>query len=411
LYIRFEQLFNYYFTMTSINAQPIQKFGSSLWAMEPSAGPHGIAIEVLQSINVKSMRLEELVIHKIHQQGPLSFHDFMEMALYHPEQGYYTAARDKIGEGGDFYTSPYLSELFGQMIAVQLEEMWKILGQGDFTIVECGAGAGMLCRDILRSLERNRELFDHLRYVIIEKSVWLREKEKAFLGAEGFLPKMKWVDSLRDLSDIHGCILSNELIDNFAVHQVVMCEQLMEVFVTYEDGFVERLEPASPNLRSYLEEFGISLAKGSRAEINLEATQWIREAAAALSSGFVLTIDYGHAAVDLYSRRTGTLACYHKHQVSFCPYDSIGEQDITSHVNFSALDHWGSRSGLEFCGYTNQTRFLQGLGLISRIHELGVTSPQLRTLLDMGTKFKVLIQRKNLPRVLLSGLQFAQNLI
>jgi SAM-dependent MidA family methyltransferase len=354
------------------------------------------------------MGLEELVINKISQQGPMSFHDFMEMALYHPEQGYYTAPRDKIGEAGDFYTSPYLSELFGQMIAGQLEEMWRILGRGAFTIVECGAGTGMLCRDILSALQRNGELFDHLQYVIIEKSEWMRQKEKAFLGAEGFLPKMKWVDSLRDLSNIHGCILSNELIDNLAVHQVVMCDQLMEVFVTYENGFGERVEPASSKLRSYLEEFGISLAKGSRAEINLEATQWIGEAAAALGSGFVLTIDYGHSAADLYSRPTGTLACYHQHQVGFCPYDFIGEQDITSHVNFSALDYWGSRSGLDYCGYTNQTRFLQGLGLISRIRELGVSSPQVRTLLDMGTKFRVLVQRKNLPRVLLSGLQFAQ---
>jgi SAM-dependent MidA family methyltransferase len=356
------------------------------------------------------MPLHELIIYTIKNRGPLSFHDFMEMALYYPGQGYYTAPRDKTGAAGDFYTSPYLSGLFGEMIAGQLEEMWHLLDRRPFTIVECGAGTGLLCRDILHSLQRNKELYDHLQYIIIEKSEWMRQKEQTLLAAEGLLPKLRWAASLRELPPIHGCILSNELVDNFAVHQVVMCDQLMEVFVTYDDGFREILRPAGPELAGYLREFRIDLPKGYRAEINLEATEWIRDAAEVLSSGFVLTIDYGHSAADLYSRQTGTLACYHKHEVGHCPYDHIGEQDITTHVNFSALDRWGSRHGLEHCGYTNQTRFLQGLGLTSRIHHLGISAPQLRTLLEMGTKFKVLIQRKNLRRVFLSGLQFAQSL-
>jgi SAM-dependent MidA family methyltransferase len=364
----------------------------------------------MQAINVILVALQELIIHMIREQGSISFHDFMEIALYYPEKGYYAAPRDKIGEAGDFYTSPYLSELFGETVARQLEEMWQVLGRQAITIVECGAGTGLLARDILRYLERNKELFDHLQYVIIEKSEWMRQNEEAFLYAEGLLPKVRWAESLRDLRPIRGCILSNELVDNFAVHQIVMCDKLMEVFVTYDSGFKEILKPASAELQSYLDHFGISLPVGCRAEINLEATEWICEAAAALSSGFVLTIDYGHPATELYRRQTGTLACYHKHQVGFSPYDHIGEQDITTHVNFSALDHWGTRAGLENCGYTNQTRFLQGLGLISRIHRLGVSTPQLKTLLEMGTKFKVLIQRKNLPRVFLSGLQFAQAL-
>jgi SAM-dependent MidA family methyltransferase len=356
------------------------------------------------------MPLQELIINTINKRGPISFHDFMEMALYYPVQGYYAAPRDKIGEAGDFYTSPYLTDLFGEMIAGQLEEMWRILDRRPFTIVECGAGTGLLCRDILRHLKNNRELFEHLTYMIIEKSEWMRQKEKTLLAGEDFLPMVRWVASLRDLPHIHGCILSNELVDNFAVHQVVMTGQLMEVFVTYDNGFKEILEPASPSLNAYLQEFQVTLPEGARAEINLEATEWIRDAAAALSSGFVLTIDYGHCAADLYSRRTGTLACYHRHQVGHCPYDHIGEQDITTHVNFSALDRWGSRHGLEYCGYTSQTRFLQGLGLTSRLHHLGISAPQLRILFDMSSRFKVLIQRKNLHRVFLSGLQFSESL-
>jgi len=336
----------------------------------------------------------------------------MEMALYHPGQGYYAASRDAIGETGDFYTSPYLSDLFGEIVAGQLEEMWMWLDRRPFTIVECGAGAGLLCRDILHRLKNNPEMFDHLQYVIIEKSEWMRKKEQTLLAAEGFLPQLRWASSFRQLSHIHGCILSNELLDNFPVHTVVMDEgqQLMEVFVTFDNGFKEILRPAPPSLQNYLHEFGIILPKGFRAEINLEATEWIRDAANALASGFVLTIDYGHCAADLYSRQSGTLACYHRHRVAHCPYEHIGEQDITTHVNFSALDHWGRRYGLEYCGYTSQTRFLQGLGLTARLRREGVATPQLRKLIEMSEQFKVLIQRKNLPRVYLSGLQFSQAL-
>jgi len=356
------------------------------------------------------MPLQDLIINTIRKRGPLSFYDFMEMALYSPEQGYYAAPREQIGEAGDFYTSPYLTGLFGEMLAAQLEEMWRILDRRPFTIVECGAGTGLLCRDILRQLQNNRELFDHLQYIIVEKSGWMRQKEQTLLEAEGFLPKLRWAASLRDLPHIHGCILSNELVDNFAVHQVVMQDDLMEVFVAFENGFREILRPAPLNLREYLQAFQITLPQGFRAEINLEATEWIRDAAAILSSGFVLTIDYGHSAGELYSRESGTLACYHRHQVGHCPYEHIGEQDITTHVNFSALDHWGRRHGLDHCGYTSQTRFLQGLGLTARLHRLDISAPQLRTLLAMGNKFKVLIQRKGLGRVCLSGLQFAQHL-
>jgi len=358
------------------------------------------------------MPVQDLIIDTIRTRGPLSFHDFMEMALYHPGQGYYAAPRDAIGEAGDFYTSPYLSDLFGEIIAGQLEEMWVALDRRPFTIVECGAGTGLLCRDILRRLRLNRYLFDHLQYIIIEKSEWMHKKERSLLAAEGVLPKTRWASSLREVPPINGCILSNELMDNFAVHQVVMAEELMEVFVSYDNGWTEMLRPASYPLKNYLREFGITLPKSFRAEINLEATEWIRDAAAALASGFVLTIDYGQCAADLYSRKTGTLACYHRHHVAHCPYEHIGEQDITTHVNFSALDHWGRRYGLEYCGYTSQTRFLQGLGLTARIRRkgAGATNPQLRKLIEISEQFKVLIQRKGIPKVYLSGLQFSQAL-
>lgn len=371
------------------------------------------------------MPLPEIIIDTIRRQGPLSFHDFMEMALYYPGKGYYTSPGDRTGRSGDFYTSPYLTHLFGDMIAGQLEEMWLALDARPFTVVECGPGTGLLCADILRRLRRNEALYQQLQYILIEKSGWMREKERKVLAAEGLSDKVRWENQLGDLSPVTGCILSNELIDNFAIHRVVMQDQLMEVFVGYEDGFTEVLRPAGKELKEYLHQLGVTLPKGFRAEINLEATQWIRQASAALKKGFILTIDYGNSSSGLYQDKAGTLICYHRHSMNHSPYSFIGEQDITSHVNFSALDHWGRLEGLEYCGYTSQARFLQGLGLNRRLQELereGSTAGdprdpreaelrRLHTLLvGMGNSFKVLIQRKGIGRSFLSGLQFAHHL-
>lgn len=367
------------------------------------------------------MPLPEIIIDTIRRQGPLSFRDFMEMALYDPSEGYYSASHDRLGVAGDFYTSPYLTRLFGEMIAGQLEEMWRHLGCQPFVVVEYGAGTGLLCRDILTRLRSNAELFHHLQYVIIEKSPWMRSRERDLLAGDDLLHKLRWESSIDVLGPVNGCILSNELVDNFAVHQVVMEEELMEVFVGYEDGFVEILRPASTALKDYLRQLQVALPRGFRTEINLEAVDWIRSVSAALQRGFVITIDYGSSSSGLYDKSAGTLVCYHQHQVNHSPYQWIGEQDITSHVNFSALDHWGRQHGLEHCGFTSQTRFLQGLGLNRRLQQLealagvpdqrahDVAFRQLYTLLvDMGSKFKVLIQRKGIGRSFLSGLQFSQ---
>jgi SAM-dependent MidA family methyltransferase len=364
------------------------------------------------------MTLPEIIIGKIKNDGPVSFCDFMEMALYYPGQGYYTSDRQKFGRSGDFYTSPCLTGLFGEMIATQLEEMWEILGRRPFTIVEYGAGTGLLCHDILCRLKQNRPFYDKLSYFIIEKSESMRVKERDLLPE-----KVCWKDSIRDIPVITGCIFSNELVDNFSVHQVVMEDGLMEVCVDYSDNFSETLRPAPKPLQEYLRRLGVVLPKGFRTEINLEATEWIQDVARALYRGFVMTIDYGFPSSALYSKKTGTLACYHKHRVHHCPYDFVGEQDITSHVNFSALDCWGRLFGLENCGFTSQAHFLQGLGLGRYLRqweensqmEAAVRQQQLAQLrmflLDMGQKFKVLIQRKGVDRALLSGMQFPQPLV
>ncbi|HEV2354120.1 MAG TPA: SAM-dependent methyltransferase [Puia sp.] len=358
----------------------------------------------------ESQNLAAIIVDKIRAGGPIPFSDFMELALYHPQLGYYTSARDQIGEDGDFFTSPCLTGLFGDLLGRQFEEMWQLLGGVPFTIVEIGAGTGVLCRDILSRLKEVPEMYRKLNYLIIEKSESMRQRERRLLPE-----KVGWAASLGEIGEVTGCIFSNELVDNFSVHRVVMQQDLMEVCVDFEGGFREVLQPASDELRDYLARLGVVLAPGQEAEINLEATAWIQEVAATLRRGWVITIDYGHTACDLYSRKSGTLACFHRHRVHHCPYDFIGEQDITSHVNFTALDHWGRRRGLEVCGYTNQTHFLQGLGLAARLRQWEDKDPgdhemaRLRTfLLEMGQKFRVLIQQKGVGRTFLSGLQFAR---
>ena len=363
--------------------------------------------------------LEEIIIGKIERHGPISFRDFMEMSLYYPGLGYYNSASEKIGKNGDYYTSPYLTDLFGEMIAKQLEEMWVQMGKGPFTLVEYGAGPGSLCLDILQQLKSNRELYENLNYCIIEKSEFMRQQEQSLLHE-----KVQWCNSISEIAGFNGCVLANEVADNFAVHQVVMQEQLMEVFVGYDHGFFELLQPASASLKNYMDELGVELTTGFRTEINLEALEWISQIATALQKGFLINIDYGATSAELYSeqRSAGTLLCYHQHSINDSLYSNVGRQDITAHVNFSALAHFGKQHGFECAGFTSQSNFLLSLGLTNRLRELeqqtenGMDARSKKLLLlqnflmDMGRKIKVLVLQKGMNHPLLSGLQFAKRI-
>lgn len=349
------------------------------------------------------MQLKDIVVKKIHDEGPISFHDYMEMCLYYPECGYYTSRTEKIGSNGDFYTTANISSLLGISLGKQFEEMWANMGRKEFTIVEYGAGTGMLCRDILGYLKQNALMYDRLNYFIIEKSAAMRQKEKTLLSS-----KVQWVDSIRDIAPLTGCIFSNELLDNFAVHRIVMLDRLMEIFVDHQEGFAEMLRPASKEIEDYFSQLNIVLPRGYQSEINLEAKNWLKEISACMKKGYLITIDYGHPSSKLYqsSRRDGTLLCYHKHQINDDPYDHIGEQDITAHVNFSALDHWGNNFGLRTCEFTCQANFLLSLGweehsrqLLSDENNRQVNFQRYawlknNLLLDIGQRLKVMIQCK-----------------
>jgi SAM-dependent MidA family methyltransferase len=360
------------------------------------------------------MKLPEIIKQRISNEGPISFYNFMEMALYYPGLGYYTGPKDKIGRTGDFFTSSNLTHAFGAMIGKQLEEMWRLLGENEFTIVEYGAGTGALCADILNYLKGNTKMYQQLHYAIIEKSPAMRELEKARVNE-----KVSWYNSIDELSPVTGCILSNELLDNLSVHRVVMGDELMEIFVDDADGFVEILRPASEVIKNYVAELNVNLPPGFKTEINLEATEWISHIASSLKQGYVLTIDYGFQSAELYKphRSQGTLLCYQEHQINDDPYRDIGRQDITAHVNFTALCHWGLKNGLGCSGLTNQANFLLALGIKEylreaapqggNIAELAMKEARLTRILliEMGSKFKVLIQQKGMYGYELSGLR------
>ena len=244
----------------------------------------------------------------------------------------------------------------------------------------------------------------------------MRQRQKNHL-----LEKVIWYNSIGELGEIEGCIISNEVVDNFPVHQVSMEDELKEVFVDYNKGFIEVLRPAGVALINYLKELDVSLPRGFRTEINLDAVEWLKEIGAGLKRGYILTIDYGGSSPDLYNerRKRGTLVCFHNHTVNEYPYDAIGAQDITAHVNFSALSHWGRKNGLSSYALINQAEFLLALGFKEYLRKnvqgndlmLSVKKEAFLTqtlLLDMGMKFKVLIQEKGDMHVDLLGLKFAK---
>lgn len=358
----------------------------------------------------------------------------MEMALFDPEEGYYT--KGKAAE--DYYTSPASHPAFGALLALQLEQMWEIMDKpGNFTVVEMGAGRGILAEDILDFASKWSPLFyEALRYVAIERGgqqtanrIQNSEDRSQESEVRKHSDKYQFIKSPRiPLKGITGCFLSNELLDSFPVHLLVKQDgRIREIFVGLEDGkFVEALgDLSSDKLEQYLVEQEIKLEDGQRIEVNLEAIAWIRNVFTSLKAGHVVTIDYGHEAGQLYAQRffQGTLLCYHKHNYTDDPYIRMGQQDITSHVNFTALIREGEKLGLKTAGLTSQNLFLRNLGIDVFLKALAkLRLPQqeyyanqiaLRNLASpQGTgNFKVLIQSKDVKAAPLYGLTLDNELL
>jgi len=301
----------------------------------------------------------------IRTKGPITFERFMDMALYYPGEGYYTSSENRVGKKGDFYTSPHLHEMFGAVLARQMEECWNILDRpDDFVIAEQGAGKGYLALDLLNEL-KGRECYRNIRYYIIEISRKEIEFQEGLLAEHS--DRIRWVDTLDEIGRFRGCYLSNELVDAFPVHLIQMHEGLREVYVDIKgEKFVEMIgEPSVDDLASYLSLHDIVLEDGYRTEINLRTGTWIQAVANMMDEGFVITIDYGYDARDYYreERNRGTLLCYYRHQVREDPFEDVGEQDMTAHVNFSDIKKRGEEADLRTMGYSTQGTYLVSMGL------------------------------------------------
>jgi SAM-dependent MidA family methyltransferase len=370
----------------------------------------------------KPSGLEARLISRIERDGAIPFAEFMEAALYDPEGGYYTSGRDPIGPAGDFMTSPDVHSVFGRMIGRQLIELFESAGAGGpVTLVEMGAGRGNLIGDILEEIRRvNPTLFDRIGAAVIERSPAMVARQREGIAARGLAGKIVWsdrLDSLRPGAGITGCLISNELVDAFPVHRVVMTEEgLKEIYVAVRGGRLAEAirEPSTPELRAYFDRVRVGLVAGQKAEVNLNAVRWMKAVADTFARGFVVTIDYGHAAADLFSpvHMNGTLLCYYRHTVSDTPYRRVGEQDMTAHADFTALALAGREAGLETTGFTDQKHFLLSMGIAEEMEGMDPEGPAFgamkRLIADaaMGRTFKMLFQHKNLTPPPLRGLSF-----
>lgn len=366
------------------------------------------------------------IASEISRNGAISFARFMEMALYHPQFGYYMRPTDpgteRIGWDGDFYTSSDVHPILGQALARQAAQIDSLLGHPDpFTIVEMGPGKGLLAQHVLSHCQiASTSLSQRLRYVLIECSPTMRalqqQQLKPWLRPSS---PVSWLEDLTSLApdSVTGLMFSNELPDAFPVHRIQVEDGVLkEIFVEVRDGrFAESLRDLStPEIEDYLHRLHIALPEGYRTEINLRAPMWMRQVAASLNRGVAITIDYGHAAEDLYGpeRSKGTLLCYRSQMASEDPFVRVGLQDMTAHVDFTTLATVGEEAGLSTTGFTNQMSFLMGLGVEDMIAQLTPETPEFRAALHllkpegMGRTFKILVQHKGLDAPALDGLIF-----
>ena len=371
-------------------------------------------------------QLVAAITSEIERNGPIPFARFMELALYHPQFGYYMRPSDpgteRIGWNGDFYTSSDVHPILGQALARQAVQVDALLGHPDpFMIVEMGPGKGLLAKHLLSHCQlMSKSLAQRLRYVLIECSPAMRalqqQQLRPWIRPAG---PVSWLEDIASLApdSIAGLLFSNELPDAFPVHRIQnVGGVLKEIFVEVRDGrFVESLgDLSTPDIDVYLRRLHIALPEGYRTEINLRAPIWMRQVAASLNRGVVITIDYGHSAEDLYGpqRPKGTLLCYSSQLASEDPYARVGLQDMTAHVDFTALATVGEEAGLTVTGFTNQMSFLMGLGVEEMIAQLMPETAEFRAALHllkpegMGRTFKILVQHKGLESPALDGLIF-----
>jgi SAM-dependent MidA family methyltransferase len=358
----------------------------------------------------------DILLERIRSHGPITVAEFMDVALYHPEHGYYATAEKRSGKDGDFFTSVDVGPLFGRTLAVQIAEMHETAARPDpFDLVEAGAGDGRLMCDVLDALARDfPACYQHVRVTLVERSAAARGAQRQTLAEHAD----RIADSLDDLpSRINGVILANELLDALPLHVVQFGgDEVLEVCVTEAAGtLIETTRPLSDErLNESLSHITPRARPGQRAEVNLAATDWIQRAASSLLRGYVLIVDYGAEEADLVSplRHGGTLTAYRRHTLQGSAWlDAPGRSDLTGHVNLTAIRRAARSAGLTDAGAVDQCYFLMNLGMLDFLSP-EQTVPALKERLaaqsllmpgGLGTTMKVIAFAKGVPSAALRG--------
>ena len=309
--------------------------------------------------------LRDIIARRIDASGPITFAEFYEQAMYHPRHGYYFTQDPT----RDFQSSPNVHPVFGACIARQLAELWRALDRPErFDAFEAGAGPGRLAADVLRyAATAEPEFYACLRYVVQDVTLGGTDARQR-LEASGLPPeKIEVAATLPDSPILEGCILSNELLDALPFRRVRMRGgHLYELLVGLQDGaFVDVEAEPRPELTAHFEALGVWPGEACEAEACLVAPAWMSHAAKALRRGYVLTLDYGYEASELYAswRKQGTLLTFYRHTSGDDPYARIGRQDITASVDFTSVRRAGEAAGLTTVSSTTQSELLAGLGI------------------------------------------------
>jgi len=329
--------------------------------------------------------LREKIVQEIRASGPIPFSRYMEMCLYDPEQGYYSRNAEQFGKAGDFYTSSDVHAVFGRLLARQFEEIWRAVGSpAQIEILELGPGRGLFARDVLDWSEKKfSEFFCALHYSLNERSPVLRERLQATLerhfaaakasvgkastrqgttgkGTTSVVPPEPLVE--RALApEVPLIIFANEFFDALGVE---VLNPKGELRIAEKDGrFVETWVPASAENLEYLDRYSVHPEDEERVETARIAQSYMSRLAASIERGFIIAIDYGYTrAEQLAGRHRGTVTAYRQHSVSANPYEAPGEQDLTAHVNFTALAAAAEQQGLQVQPLLTQSQFLMGIG-------------------------------------------------
>ena len=370
------------------------------------------------------MSLRDKIASEIRAGGPMPFSRYMEMCLYDAEFGYYSRSMEQFGKAGDFYTSSDVHAVFGRLLARQFEEMWRALESPDrLRLLELGPGRGLFAKDVLDWSEKKwPEFFRAITYALIEKSTSLRARLQSTLDRHVRAGKVEVAPEMRKgLLDEPTIIFGNEFFDAFPV-DVVSAAGMLHLDAN-ENRLQETFLPVPAKVDEHLDRYSVRPERNERLEAGLAAYEAMRKLAKLTERGFVIFIDYGYTREEqLAGRHRGTVMAYRGHSTSANPYEAPGEQDITAHVNFSALAAAAQLERMQVEKLLTQSQFLMGIGEVNQFadafeecrlpQEQAKVALQLKHLvtpIGMGETFHVLVASKGVPgeaREKLSGLKF-----